>query len=695
MTKHEKELLDAINKLSTKIGGMNTGGSNSYSSSSGRNKNSYTNAPSDPSRGMSRNFDKLKEKGGDLFSNLRLDSTVFYEEMVNMYGGLVDFQNSNFENAASMTIKTQMSQFEKMMFDTKAFVGNKNLFSIFGSTEAVYEEMKSIYDVNSFYLNKIAEDYADTDAGTRLIGDAITLKEVLRIETSDFNKIIEKEFTGSGKVTIDVLKDIAYYSDVYADQTSANVFQITNSMTAAIADFDTFGAASNASIGKLSGYLGELGMSTGNITGLVTKMQSFEGASGIARDLGGAFGAILDPMALMKASFEDPAEALNMVRDAMLDAGMSTEEMGHQSVFLGKMLNMSTHDVRRFMTDGKDMNKLLADSNKEYENTTKNQHEAIAKREVQMTDTRSMYDLAMEAGSIQTGARLAPMFRTLTEYKTSLNQFITQSAEHLNDLDGTDVTEFTEQIQKAAEAVLLESDSTKRQANIDALFANFGKGMNEAARKSMQTSFDQVMAIDPEKVKEALAAQVSNKGITLYDPVQTEADIEATWLAVTNSEGMLKYHTAMRKQNYYSTNSNSKFHKDVILNFNKMTKDPVLLNTMKKFAKTMVPDELFKLDAKVRYVVSVSDEEISRSIEKIRNAKSSTNGNDAVIARVDNLIQALKEIKIPITIENNMEGSLVLDGIEVGRLKEVIGSRDNGGNRFATMLDLLNNGSNV
>jgi len=93
-------------------------------------------------------------------------------------------------------------------------------------------------------------------------------------------------------------------------------------------DFVSFGNMSTAQMAASSAYARKLGMDMKDLKGVVDKFDDFEGAAESVSQLNQAFGMQLDTMKMMNA--ENPAERIDMMRNAFHAAGKSIETMTRQ-----------------------------------------------------------------------------------------------------------------------------------------------------------------------------------------------------------------------------------------------------------------------------------------------------------------------------------------------------------------------------
>ena len=94
-----------------------------------------------------------------------------------------------------------------------------------------------------------------------------------------------------------------------------------------------------------------LGMELGTLTGVVDKFTTFDQAGQSVGRLNAILGGpFLNSIDMLNAAMEDPAEAVNMLRDSFDQAGVSLEDMGRaEKMAFASALGMSVEDMTNMM----------------------------------------------------------------------------------------------------------------------------------------------------------------------------------------------------------------------------------------------------------------------------------------------------------------------------------------------------------
>ncbi len=103
---------------------------------------------------------------------------------------------------------------------------------------------------------------------------------------------------------------------------------IGKNMSALTEDVANFGNMSVKELGATATYMAKLGLEAKDLQGVIGKFDDFESAADGVSQLNQAFGIQLDTMEMMNA--ENPAERIDMMKDAFHAAGKSVEDMTRQ-----------------------------------------------------------------------------------------------------------------------------------------------------------------------------------------------------------------------------------------------------------------------------------------------------------------------------------------------------------------------------
>ena len=132
----------------------------------------------------------------------------------------------------------------------------------------------------------------------------------------------------SGSSLTDTLQDVGNYTIQMGDKFGVSSKLISKDMGEMAADFKNFGTMSTKEMAAASVYARKLGIDVKGLQGVIGKFDDFEGAADSVSQLNQAFGIQLDTMEMMNA--ENPAERIDMMKNAFHEAGKSIEDMTRQ-----------------------------------------------------------------------------------------------------------------------------------------------------------------------------------------------------------------------------------------------------------------------------------------------------------------------------------------------------------------------------
>ena len=603
----------------------------------------------------------------DLFST---HLSNFIEASVMKYGGMIDYGVSELENRASVTIKLQAETLTALALETGKFIGSKSIQQIFGNADAARRELDKIYDANTYYLNKIGKDYKDSeDAGLEAMANSMIVQRALRINAEDFSKIVEIQMSDSKKYTSEVFEDIAFFAGEYSNRTSASIFQITNQLTRALGDFDTFGGASVESLGKLAGFMGELQMDTQSVAGLIKNMQSFQGATGIVRDLAGAFGAVIDPAKLMGDAISDPAEALNTIRQSLLDAGHTSENLGFKLTLLANKLNVSSDTMRRFLNEEIDAQSVLQNSVKETEKTTEATSKYIEQTQKQIVDNRSITDVFQDAIETRSETMFQNTFKRLNQFKSDMNQFLTESSSILTEITGE---EGLKNLESTLNTYLF--DDTKRKEakkELEAMLSSENL-TGVAAHKANQLK-EMLDEVDASGDLDLLKDYLDNKQEMKYKVDFDAKDVEDSYKYLNSSPEVALFNTKFNEPyGYVKSNSDSLFLIDQKLNATETRK--VYETEMGKL--NIVMDAAFK-DRSIAVSIDADQalresEQLKSNYQDIQDMTNQRQRNDPVVDAIAQLGDDIKKMKFEAHVQNDATYRIALGNDIKSSVTEIV-----------------------
>ena len=156
---------------------------------------------------------------------------------------------------------------------------------------------------------------------------AVMFSKGLGLSGEQMGKLM-KDAALSGKSQSDMMTEVGSMSLQMAKKFGLSSKDIGKDIADMKGDFVSFGNMSTTQMGAASAYARKLGMDMKDLKGVVDKFDDFEGAADSVSQLNQAFGMQLDTMKMMNA--ENPAERIDMMRNAFHAAGKSIETMTRQ-----------------------------------------------------------------------------------------------------------------------------------------------------------------------------------------------------------------------------------------------------------------------------------------------------------------------------------------------------------------------------
>ena len=160
-------------------------------------------------------------------------------------------------------------------------------------------------------------------------------------------------------------------------------------------NFATFGPVARGVMLSTSAYVKKLGISIETLKKIADKSFNFEDAAEQAAKLGETFNMALDPMRLMKAN---PAEKLDMIREAFFKTGKNIEQMTvHERNYLAATAGMSEEEARLAFAQ---KNRALSNAQLQ-EQMKKSQKTPITQAEAMQTLAKSIERLVLSGSGMK------------------------------------------------------------------------------------------------------------------------------------------------------------------------------------------------------------------------------------------------------------------------------------------------------
>ena len=129
----------------------------------------------------------------------------------------------------------------------------------------------------------------------------------------------------SGQSARDEMIEMGSMAIQMGDQFGVSSKTIGKNMSAMIENVEDFGNMSKKQLAATATYMAKLGLEAKDLQGVIGKFDDFESAAEGVSSLNQAFGIQLDTMEMMNA--QNPAERIDMMKDAFHEAGKSVDDM--------------------------------------------------------------------------------------------------------------------------------------------------------------------------------------------------------------------------------------------------------------------------------------------------------------------------------------------------------------------------------
>ena len=229
-------------------------------------------------------------------------------------------------------------------------------------------------------------------------GDAILVMQKGLGLTGDDMGAIARRSRAFGSTLTDELLEISKVSIQFGKRFGLSSKGISRDVAMMIKDAKNFGNLGPKALVKVSVQAKKLGLDVKDLLGVIEGFDTFEDAAMRSAKLGQAFGVNIDAMKMMKA--ENPAERVEMLRDAFFAAGKSAEQLTRQELkLLAQTANVSEETARAAFSQ-KNMGVSLAELEKQGKQGEKQQ---LSQEEVLMKLADSVERMVKAFGQFEKG----------------------------------------------------------------------------------------------------------------------------------------------------------------------------------------------------------------------------------------------------------------------------------------------------
>lgn len=203
------------------------------------------------------------------------------------------------------------------------------------------------------------------------MGGAILLMQKGLGLTGEEMKGLAMRAKATGTTMMVQLKELTKFSRAFGKTFDVSAKLISRDMGQMVKDVRNFGNLAPKELAKVSVYARRLGIDVKDLLGVVDKFDTFEDAATSAAMLSQAFGVQVDAIKLMNA--ENPAERVDMLRQAFLATGQSADKFNRQELkYLSTITGLSEETAKAAFSQ-KNLGASMADLEKQGKITEKRQ----------------------------------------------------------------------------------------------------------------------------------------------------------------------------------------------------------------------------------------------------------------------------------------------------------------------------------
>ena len=172
------------------------------------------------------------------------------------------------------------------------------------------------------------------------------------INQEALTEITRRELSATGKIQGDMLKEFQSVVIATSNITGETYRKVSADVQGMLTDFTHFGMMSMEQMGSLSAYVGQVGLSIGDVGEIAGKFQSFDGAVSAMSNLAAATGVTLDTMELFKLANTDPEGFARSLKQQLSDQGLVYEEMDFiQKKMVAQSFGVSPQKLQALLSD--------------------------------------------------------------------------------------------------------------------------------------------------------------------------------------------------------------------------------------------------------------------------------------------------------------------------------------------------------
>lgn len=217
----------------------------------------------------------------------------------------------------------------KLVPDSFFMVQGVPIRDIMGSTQKAFDP----------FLNVLKDETLQQPFAKKMLSPESmdeSLKELKRIDVAivglginsrDVTETIRLNYIRTGEATTDYFNEVVKAGEIAQNAFGYNSQMIVGDVLKMSQNIEVFGMRGADEFAKIAARVKDLHMNVNDLQGAMGKFDTFESAAQTVGQLNSALGTNFDALELMTLKFEDPAMMIERLREGLMSAGKSFDDM--------------------------------------------------------------------------------------------------------------------------------------------------------------------------------------------------------------------------------------------------------------------------------------------------------------------------------------------------------------------------------
>ncbi len=273
-------------------------------------------------------YETLGHVAGDAVGSLREEQLKFISDVNATDSAFLNTQVSIDKFYRSAT-GFKEGQDGKLVPDSFFMVQGVPIRDIMGSTQKAFEP----------FLNILKDETLQQPFAKKMLSPESmdeSLKELKRIDVAivglginsrDVTETIRLNYIRTGEATTDYFNEVVKAGEIAQNAFGYNSQMIVGDVLKMSQNIEVFGMRGADEFAKIAARVKDLHMNVNDLQGAMGKFDTFESAAQTVGQLNSALGTNFDALELMTLKFEDPAMMIERLREGLMSAGKSFDDM--------------------------------------------------------------------------------------------------------------------------------------------------------------------------------------------------------------------------------------------------------------------------------------------------------------------------------------------------------------------------------